>query len=61
MVLAVLVIGQVGEDRCGEARVVELEGEIVPALFRLLRPSRPDLGAAEDAMAGGIVVGLVGV
>jgi hypothetical protein len=59
MVFAVLIIGQIGEDRCGESRIAELEGEVGPALVRLLRPSRLDLGAAEDAMAGGIVVGLV--
>src|SRR6185437_16054107 len=60
--LAIRIIEQVGEDRCGEARVVELEGEVGPALVRLLRPGGPDLGTTdEDPMAGGIVVGPIGL
>ena len=42
--LAIRIIEQVGEDGRGEARIIELEGEIVPALLRLLRPGGPDLG-----------------
>jgi hypothetical protein len=61
MGFAIVVIGQIGEDRRSEARIAELEGEVGPALVRLLRPSRPDIGAFEDEMAGGIVVGLVGL
>jgi hypothetical protein len=60
MVSAVLVIEPIGEDGAVKLGSPSL-GEVVPALVRLLRPSRPDLGAAEDAMAGGIAVGLVGV
>ena len=55
-----LAIGQIGKDG-GEARIVELEGKVVPALVRLLRPGSPDLGAgAKDTMAWSIaeLVGL---
>jgi hypothetical protein len=53
--LAIRVIEQVGEDRRGEARVVELR-EIVAALLRLLRPGSPDLGTPdEDAMAAHVI------
>ena len=38
-----------------EARVVELEGEVVAALVRLLRPGGPDLGTTdEDPVAGAL-------
>jgi hypothetical protein len=60
MVFAILVIGQIGEDGRVEARIAELEGQVGPALVRLLRPSRSDLGAAKDETAAGIAVGLVG-
>src|SRR5260370_41405087 len=60
--LAIRIIEQVGEDRCGEARVVELEGEVGPALVRLLRPGGPDLGATdEDPVAGSVVVSPIGL
>src|SRR6202011_5192222 len=60
--LAIRIIEQVGEDRCGEARIVELEGEIVPALVRLLRPGGPDLGAPDEhPVAGSAVVGPIGL
>jgi hypothetical protein len=39
MVLAILVIEQVGEDG-RSARIVELEGEIVAALVGALQPGR---------------------
>ena len=32
--LAILIIEQIGEDRCGETLTVDLEGEIVAALKR---------------------------
>ena len=35
---AVLVFEEVGVDRSGEARIVELEAEIVAAFVRLLGP-----------------------
>src|SRR5919107_1219211 len=60
--LAIRIIEQVGEDGRREARIVELEGKVVPALVRLLRPGSPDLGAAdEDPVAGGVVVGPIGL
>src|SRR4029450_13651447 len=60
--LAIRIIEQVGEDGRVEARIVELEGEVVPALVRLLRPGCPDLGTPdENPVAGGLVVGPVGL
>jgi hypothetical protein len=60
--LTIRIIEQVGEDGRGEARVVELEGEIVAALLRLLRPGSPDLSTPdEDPVAGDIVGGLTGL
>lgn len=41
--LALLIGEEVREDRCGEARVVELEAEIVAALIGALGPGGPDL------------------
>ena len=41
--LAVFVVEQVRVDRCVEGGIVELEREVVGALFRALRPGRPDL------------------
>src|SRR5215211_4152108 len=56
--LAIRVIEQVGEDGRREARIVELEREVVPALVRLLRPGSADLGAPdENPVAGRLVVG----
>jgi hypothetical protein len=40
--LAVLVVEEVGEDRSGEARIVELEAEIVAALVGALGPGGAD-------------------
>lgn len=42
--LTVLVVEEVGEDRSGEARIVELETQIVAALVGALGPGGPDLG-----------------
>src|ERR1700676_2364286 len=59
---AVLVVEEVGVDRGVEARVVQLDREIVAALVGALRPGGPDLGPADiDPMAGGVVVGPVGL
>jgi len=41
--VAFLVVEEVGVDRCGEARIVELEGEILSALVGALRPGGADL------------------
>src|ERR1700689_3249688 len=60
--LAFGVVEQVGVDRSGEAWIVQLDREIVAALVGALRPGGPDLGAADkDPMAGGVVVGPVGL
>ena len=60
-VTAVLVVEEVGVDRSGEARIVELEAEIVAALVRLLGPGGSDFGAADqDAVAGCVLACLVG-
>src|SRR3984957_7530912 len=60
--VAVLVVEEVGVDRRVEARVVQLDREVVAALVGALRPGGPDLGAADiDPMAGGVVVGAVGL
>src|SRR6202041_2711027 len=49
-------------DRCVERWIVQLDREVVAALVGPLRPGGPDLGAADvDPMAGGIVVGAVGL
>ena len=59
--LAVLVVEEIGVDRSVEARIVELDREIVAALAGALRPGGPDLGATDkDPVAGGVVVGPVG-
>ena len=47
---AIRIIEQVGEDRRREARVVELEGEVVPALVRLLRPGSLGLGTTDEGL-----------
>src|SRR5260221_14788659 len=60
--LAVLVVEEIGVDRRVEAGIVELDREIVAALVGALRPGGPDLGAADiDPVAGGVVVGPVGL
>src|SRR5229473_241779 len=45
--LAAFVIEEVGVDRCGEARIVELDREVIAALVGALRPGGADLGAAD--------------
>src|ERR1700728_613740 len=60
--VAGLVVEKVGVDRRVEARVIQLDREVVAALVGALRPGGPDLGAAGiDPMAGGVVVGPVGL
>ena len=54
---AVLVVEEVGEDRGGEARIVELEAQIVAALVGALRPGCTDL----DLMRCTALSGLCGV
>src|SRR3546814_19698237 len=46
--IAVLVVEEVGVDRSGEARVVELEAQIVATLVGALGPGGADLGAADQ-------------
>src|SRR4051812_9418474 len=59
--LAVLVAEQVRVDRSVERGIVQLQREVVAALFGALRPRRPDLGPAHiDPMGGGILVATVG-
>ena len=61
--LAALVVEEVGVDRGGEARIIELEPEIGAALVRLFGPGCADFGAADEnpvrgrAFARRIVVG----
>ena len=60
--LAVLVVEEVGVDRGGEARIVELEAQVIAALVGALGPGGADLDAAdEDAVAGGVLAGAVGL
>jgi hypothetical protein len=42
--LGVFVVEEVGVDRSVEARVVQLDREIIAALAGTLRPGGPDLG-----------------
>src|SRR5712692_10918907 len=58
--LAVLVVEEVGVDRSVEARIVQLDREIIATLAGALRPGGPDLGAADvDPVARRVVVGPV--
>src|SRR6266481_9520943 len=60
--LAAFVIEEVGVDRRGEARIVELDREVIAALAGALRPGGADLGAAdEDPVAWRVVAGPVGL
>ncbi|CAH1658317.1 hypothetical protein CHELA40_30287 [Chelatococcus asaccharovorans] len=53
--LAVLILDQVGVDRSGEARIVELEAQIVAAFVGLLGPGGADFYAAdEDPVTGSV-------
>src|SRR3546814_3989007 len=54
--LAVLVVEQVGVDRGSEARIVELEREIVAALVALFGPTRSDFGATDEDPVGRCLV-----
>src|SRR6185312_1564635 len=57
---AVLVVEQVRVDRRVEGGIVELEREVVAALFGALRPGGSDLGPAHiDAVARSVVVGAI--
>src|SRR5271166_6927121 len=59
---AVLVVEEVGVDRRVEARIVQLDREIIAAFGGALRPGGPDFGPTDiDPMAGGVVVGSVGL
>ena len=60
-VIVVLALDQGGVDRGGEARVVQLDREVVAALAGRLLPGGAELhGAGEDAVVGSLVAGLVG-
>src|SRR5712692_2501232 len=60
--LAALVIEEVGVDRRGEARIVELDREVIAALVGALRPGGADLRSAdEDPVAWCIVAHPVGL
>ena len=59
---AFLVVEEVGIDRSGEARIVQLQAEIIATLVGALGPGGADLDPAdEDAVAGGVVAGAVGL
>src|SRR5262245_33241649 len=52
----VAVCDEVGVDRDGEARIIQLDREKVAAFARALRPGGSDLGAANvDSVAGGVL------
>src|SRR5215471_3073770 len=58
----VAVLDEVGVDRDGEARIVQLDREIVAAFAGALRPGGSDLDAADvDPMAGGVLADPVGL
>ncbi len=58
--LGVFVVEEVGVDRSVEARIVQLDREIIAALAGALRPGGPDLGATDvDPVARRVVVGPV--
>src|SRR5712671_2607022 len=60
--LAAFVIEEVGVDWRGEARIVELDREIIAALAGALRPGGADLGAADkDPVAWRVVAAPVGL
>lgn len=60
--LAVVVVEEVGEDRGGEAGIVELEPEIIAAFAGALGPGGTDFGATdEDAVAGSVLPGDAGL
>src|SRR5262245_50037191 len=56
------VLDEVGVDRNGEARIIQLDREVVAALAGALRPGGPDLSPTDiDPMAGGIVADPAGL
>lgn len=56
--VAFLIVEEVGVDRSVEARIVELEAQIIAALVGALGPGGADLGATDqDPMAGGVLAG----
>src|SRR5712692_7913743 len=60
--LAAFVIEEVGVDRRGEARIVELDREVIAALAGALRPRGTDLCAADkDPVAWSVVAGPIGL
>src|SRR5258707_237761 len=60
--LAAFVIEEVGVDRRGEARIVELDREVIAALAGALRPRGADLCAADKhPVAWRVVAGPVGL
>jgi len=60
--LAAFVIEEVGVDRRGEARIVELDREVIAALAGALRPRGAALRfAREDPVAGRVVAGPAGL
>src|SRR5713226_7787228 len=60
--LAAFVIEEVGVDRRGEARIVELDREVIAALAGALRPRGADLRfAREDPVARRVVAGPAGL
>src|SRR5882762_4647203 len=60
--LAAFVIEEVGVDRRGEARIVELDREVIAALAGAPRPRGADLRfAREDPVAGRVVAGPAGL
>jgi hypothetical protein len=59
--LTVFIVEEVGVDRSGEARIVELDREIIATLVGALGPGGADFSPAdEDPVARGVVVGAVG-
>src|SRR5258708_38869583 len=60
--LAAFVIEEVGVDRRGEARIVQLDREGIAAFAGALRPGGADLGAADkDPVAWRVVAGPAGL
>ena len=56
-----LIVEEIGEDGSIEARVIELEAQVVATLVGALGPGGADVGPAdEDPMAGSVVSGCAG-
>ena len=59
--IAILVVEEVGVDRCVERGIVQLDREVLAAFAGAFGPGGPDLGAADiDPVAGAVVVGPAG-